>query len=62
MDEHSSLFCYSISDELGGDWPVLLTHYDHNGTARFKKCKKKCLITYIYSYLETSEGQSSNLY
>ncbi len=32
-----------------------------NGTARFTKCKQ--LFEYhIYSYLETSGGQSSNLY
>jgi hypothetical protein len=34
----------------------------NNGTAHFKKCKKKYLNTIIYSYLETSGGQSSNLY
>ncbi len=32
-----------------------------NGTARFKNVNN-CLITNIYSYLETSDGQSSNLY
>jgi hypothetical protein len=31
-----------------------------NGTERFKKCKQ--LLQYIYSYLETSGVQSSNLY
>jgi hypothetical protein len=35
--------------------------YSGNGTACFKKCKQ--LFEYnIYSYLETSDGQSSNLY
>ncbi len=33
-----------------------------NRRARFKKCNKNCLNTNIYSYLETSGGQSSNLH
>ncbi len=33
-----------------------------NGTARFKKNINNCLNTNIYSYLETSGGQSSNPY
>ncbi len=32
-----------------------------NGTARFKNVNN-CLNTNIYSYLETSGGQNSNLY
>ncbi len=32
-----------------------------NGTARFKNVNN-CLNTNIYSYLETSGGQSSNVY
>ncbi len=32
-----------------------------NGTASFKNVNS-CLNTNIYSYLETSDGQSSNLY
>jgi hypothetical protein len=41
-----------------------LTTNINNGTARFKNKKKKnnCLNTNIYSYLETSGGQSSNPY
>jgi hypothetical protein len=44
-----------------------LTHYHYsecwlsNVAARFKKCKK-CSNTNIFSYLEKSGGQSSNLY
>ncbi len=34
---------------------------DTNGTARFKNATN-CLNTEIYSYLETSGGQRSNLY
>jgi hypothetical protein len=33
-----------------------------NGTARFKKNVNNCMNTNIYSYLETSGGQSYNLY
>jgi hypothetical protein len=32
-----------------------------NGTARFKNVNN-CLDTNIYSYLETSDGQGSNLF
>ncbi len=38
----------------------LITYYQ-NGTVRFKNCKQ-LLNTNIYSYLEASSGQSSNLY
>jgi len=34
----------------------------YNGTAHFKKNVNTCLNTNIYSYLETSSGESSNLY
>ncbi len=37
------------------------TPQNHNGTARFKKWNN-CLNINIYSFLETSSGQSSNLY
>jgi hypothetical protein len=33
-----------------------------NGTTRFKKIVNNCLNSNICSYLETSGGQSSNLY
>jgi hypothetical protein len=33
-----------------------------NGATRLKKCKKIFEYQHIYSYLETSGGQSSNLY
>ncbi len=35
--------------------------FTYNGTARFKKCKQ-CFECEYFSYLETSRGQSSNLY
>jgi hypothetical protein len=35
---------------------------ESNGTMHFKKMLNHCLIANIYSYLETSGGQSSNLY
>ena len=34
----------------------------NNGRAHFKKYINNCLNTNIYSYLETSGGQCSNLY
>ncbi len=37
------------------------TLHSSNGTARFKNVSN-CLNTNIYSYLEVSDGQSSNLY
>jgi hypothetical protein len=36
-------------------------HLSYNGTTRLKNVNN-CLNTNIYSYLETSGGQSSNLY
>ncbi len=45
--------------------PNLIEHlkvsYTRNGTAHFKNVNN-CLITNIYSYLETTGGKSCNLY
>ncbi len=43
------------------EWNPTLLENAGNGTALFKKCKN-CFNTNIYSYLETSAGQSSNPY
>jgi hypothetical protein len=40
---------------------ILRLSISMNGTAHFKKNVNNCLNTNIYSYLETSGGQSSNL-
>ncbi len=42
-------------------FPSFFPNNKANGAAHFKNVNN-CLNTYIYSYLETSGGQSSNLY
>jgi hypothetical protein len=41
--------------------PMVMRNYCRNGTARFKKCKQLFEYQHLL-YLETSGGQSSNLY
>jgi hypothetical protein len=60
------LLAYSITTIVNDAYRVIHQKYRHhfrvvNGTARFENVKH-CLNTNIYSYLETSGGQSSNLY
>jgi hypothetical protein len=53
-------FCFIEQEHIFQTLP----RAENNGTARFKKCKRKCkcLNANIYSYLVTSGGHSSNPY
>ncbi len=53
---------YVISINFLLAWTNVLAFYVMEWNSMLKKCEKKCLQTNIYSYLETSGGQISNLY
>jgi hypothetical protein len=57
-DENQSLEVNGQKNDLSSRY---LRNNHHNGTAHFKNVNN-CLNANIYSYLETSSGQSSNQY